>query len=67
MKLFSLPLSPNSFKIVDLAHHLGLPLEVVPVDMLQGQHQSPALNPNGLILLALAQAIPPLGGMAEKS
>jgi len=35
--------------------------------MLQGQHQSPALNPNGLILLALAQAIPPLGGMAEKS
>ncbi|MBT9582507.1 glutathione S-transferase family protein [bacterium] len=52
MKLYSLPPSPNSFKIAALAHHLGLPLEVVPVDMLNGQHQSPeylALNPNGLM------------------
>lgn len=50
MKLYSLPPSPNSFKVVALAHHLGLELEVVPVDLMSGAHQQPeylAKNPNG--------------------
>lgn len=51
MKLHGLPPSPNTIKIVALAHHLGLDLEVVPVDVAAGTHRTPeflAKNPNGL-------------------
>lgn len=52
MKLYAIPPSPNSFKVIALAQHLGLPLEVVPVDVAGGQNQSPdylKINPNGLM------------------
>lgn len=52
MKLYAIPPSPNSFKVIALAHHLGLLLEVVPVDVAGGQNQSTdylKINPNGLM------------------
>lgn len=52
MKLYSLPPSPNSFKVVALANHLGLELEVVAVDLMSGAHQQPdylSKNPNGTL------------------
>lgn len=52
MKLFALPPSPNTFKVTALAFHLDLPLEIIPVDMPNGQHQSPdylKMNPNGMM------------------
>lgn len=52
MKLYSLPPSPNNFKITALANHLGLALETLVVDMAGGQNQTPdylAKNPNGLM------------------
>lgn len=52
MKLHTFPPSPNSRKIELVAHTLGLPLEIVAVDLLKGDHRKPdflALNPNGKI------------------
>ena len=52
MKLYALPPSPNTFKVVALANHLGLELEVINVDVASGAHKLPdylAKNPNGLM------------------
>lgn len=52
MKLYALPPSPNTFKVVALAHHLGLELEVINMDVATGGHKAPeylAKNPNALM------------------
>ena len=52
MKLYALLPSPNTFKVVALAHHLGLDLEVVDVDVASGGNKALdylAKNPNGLM------------------
>lgn len=52
MKLYALLPSPNTFKVVALAHHLGLDLEVVDVDVTTGANKAPdyiSKNPNGLM------------------
>ena len=52
VKLYALPPSPNTFKVVALAHQLGLNLEVVPMDVTTGANKKPdylAKNPNGLM------------------
>ena len=49
MKLHTLPPSPNSIKVVMLANHLGMDLEIVPVDLFSGANHTPefaAMNPN---------------------
>jgi len=50
VKLYGFPPSPNTWKVRALAHHLGLPLEHVHVDLLKGEQRKPeflALNPTG--------------------
>ena len=50
MKLYGLPASPNTWKVLAVAAHLGLPLEVVVVDLGRGEQRGPdylALNPTG--------------------
>ena len=52
MKLYTLPPSPNSYKIVAVIHHLGLPVEISPVDVPSGANRAPEYlqkNPNGLM------------------
>jgi glutathione S-transferase len=52
MKLYALPPSPNTFKVVALANHLGLEMEVINMDMANGGHKTPdylAKNPNALM------------------
>lgn len=49
MKLHVFPLSPRGAKVLALAYHLDLDLEIAIVDLLAGGHQTPefkALNPN---------------------
>ena len=52
MKLYALPPSPNTVKVAALIHHLGLDVEIVPVDMTTGANKTPEyleMNPNGLM------------------
>lgn len=52
MKLYQLPMSSASFKVLAVIHELGLPCELIPVDMAKGAHKSPEflkMNPNGKI------------------
>ena len=52
MKLYTLPPSPNTMKVVAVAHQLNLNVEMIPVDMQSGFNKSAeylALNPNGLM------------------
>jgi glutathione S-transferase len=52
MKLYTLPPSPNSYKVVAVIHHLGLQVDIVPVDMAAGANKTPEFlkkNPNGLM------------------
>src|SRR5688500_10368705 len=52
MKLYQFPLSPNCQKVVAIAHEVGLPLEIVNVDLFKGQARTPELlakNPNGRV------------------
>lgn len=52
MKLHANPLSTAAFKVIALVHELGLPVTLVPVDMMKGEHKSPAFlakNPNGKV------------------
>jgi glutathione S-transferase len=52
MKLLTFPPSTNTRKVQMVAHTLGLPLEIVMVDLTKGEHRKPdflALNPNGKI------------------
>jgi glutathione S-transferase len=50
MKLYQFPFSPNCQKVIALAHEVGLPLELVTVELFKGEARSPAMrakNPNG--------------------
>jgi glutathione S-transferase len=52
LKLYQLSLSPNCQKVVALAHEVGLPLELVHVDLFKGGSRTPAMlakNPNGKV------------------
>jgi glutathione S-transferase len=52
MKLYQLPMSSASFKVRALLFELGLPCELVPVDMSKGAHKAPdflKMNPNGKV------------------
>lgn len=52
MRLYYHPLSSNSRRAVLTAHHLGLNLECVVVDLSRGEHKTPEvlrLNPNGRV------------------
>ena len=52
MKLYTNPLSSNCRKIIAVAEHLGLTLELQEIDFRKGEHKSPeflAMNPNGKI------------------
>lgn len=52
MKLYTFPPSPNSRKVSAVAAHLGIALEIVPVDLTKGEQRDPkflAINPNGMI------------------
>jgi glutathione S-transferase len=50
MKLYGFPPSPNTWKVRAVAAHLGVPLELVPVDLMKGGSHTPdylAINPTG--------------------
>jgi glutathione S-transferase len=50
MKLYCFPPSPNSWKVLATAHQIGMPLELVIVDLTKGEQRKPeylALNPTG--------------------
>jgi glutathione S-transferase len=52
MKLYILPTSPNSRKVLAVIHHLGLKPEIANLDFANGDTARPeflALNPNGLV------------------
>src|SRR5262245_763455 len=52
MKLYILPASPNSRKVLAVIHHLGLKVEIVALDLASGDTATPeflALNPNGMV------------------
>lgn len=52
MKLYQFPLSPNCQKVVALAHEVGIPLDLVGVDIFKGETRTDALlakNPNGRV------------------
>ncbi|MCA9665211.1 MAG: glutathione S-transferase family protein [Myxococcales bacterium] len=52
MKLYVNPLSPNARKVIAVANHVKLDIDIEPVDLAKGQHKSPeylALNPNGKV------------------
>ena len=41
MKLYQFPLSPNCQKVVALAHEVGLPLDLVTVELFKGEARTP--------------------------
>jgi glutathione S-transferase len=50
MKLYQLAFSPACQKVVAVAHEVGMPLELVPVELFKGEARTPAMlakNPNG--------------------
>jgi len=50
MKLYGFPPSPNTWKVLALANHLKMPLELELVDLAKGGQRTPAylaLNPTG--------------------
>ncbi len=50
MKLYCFPPSPNSWKVLATAHQIGMPLELVIVDLTKGEQRKPEyleLNPTG--------------------
>ena len=52
MKLYDFAFSPNCRKVRAVAYELGIPLEPVHVDLVNGQSRTPsflALNPNGRV------------------
>ena len=52
MKLYEHPFSSAAFKARAVVHELGLPVTLVTVDMMKGEHKSPeflAKNPNGKV------------------
>ena len=54
MRLYYHPLSSNSRRVVLTAIHLNVPIELVVVDLLKGEHKAPEYlrqNPNGKVPL----------------
>jgi len=52
MKLYSFTGSPNALRSLAVAYEVGLPFEVVDVNMMAGENKSPeflAINPNGKV------------------
>jgi glutathione S-transferase len=52
MKLFQHPFSSAAFKVRAVIHELALPVELVTIDMMKGEHKTPeflAKNPNGKV------------------
>ncbi len=52
MKIYQHPFSSAAFKVRALVHELALPVTLVDVDMMKGEHKSPeflAKNPNGKV------------------
>ena len=52
MKLYGFPFSPNTWKVRAVAAQIGVPLELIVVDMKNAQHRSPeylAVNPTGRV------------------
>src|SRR5690349_8649575 len=52
MKLYAPPLSTAAYKVLAVVHELGLPVTLAPLDMMSGEHKSPAFlakNPNGKV------------------
>ncbi|OJH33842.1 glutathione S-transferase family protein [Cystobacter ferrugineus] len=52
MKLYASPLSTAAFKVLAVVHELALPVTLAPLDMMKGEHKSPAFlakNPNGKV------------------
>ncbi|HEY0095738.1 MAG TPA: glutathione S-transferase N-terminal domain-containing protein, partial [Archangium sp.] len=52
MKLYENPLSSAALKVRAVIHELGLPVTLVSVDMMKGEHKTPgflAKNPNGKV------------------
>ncbi|AKV00347.1 putative glutathione S-transferase-like protein [Labilithrix luteola] len=52
MKLYSFPFSPNCQKVIAVAHEVGTPLQLVPVDLFKGESRTPGMlskNPNGKV------------------
>jgi glutathione S-transferase len=50
MKLYGFPASPNTWKVRAVAHYLGIPLDLVFVDLSKGAQRDPvylAINPTG--------------------
>jgi glutathione S-transferase len=50
MKLYTFPFSPNCQKVIALAHEVGVPLDLVTVELFKGEARGPAMrakNPNG--------------------
>ena len=49
MKLYHFPFSPNSRRVLAVAYHLGIELELQALDLPKGEHMQPffvKLNPN---------------------
>jgi len=49
MKLYATPPSPRAIKVLATVHHLGLDVELIPVDIVNGENRTAkflALNPN---------------------
>jgi glutathione S-transferase len=49
MKLYHMPVSPNSRRVLAVAYHLGIPLDLEELDLPKGEHLRPSfikLNPN---------------------
>jgi glutathione S-transferase len=52
MKLYQAPFSTSAFKARAVVHELGIPCEFVDINMMKGEHKSPAylaVNPNGKV------------------
>ena len=52
MQLYQNPISPNSRRAAIVAAQIGLPIELIPIDVIKGEHKTPeflARNPNGMI------------------
>ncbi len=52
MRLYHHPFSPNARRVVMTALHLGLPIELVSVDLAQGEQRQPhflRMNPSGKV------------------
>ncbi len=52
MKLYQHPFSSAAFKVRAVIHELALPVELVTIDLMKGEHKTPeflARNPNGKV------------------